>query len=125
MKRITLLINCNDRKGIIASITSYIQQQNGNIVYIDQHVDREEELFFMRLECEFSKEIFTIEDFRKDFVKEHLNILSLDDRLEGLSPDDRLRGLAPDEVFKRYTIEDRLKGLSPEEVKAYLKLGDF
>mgnify|MGYP002630868745 FL=1 len=67
MKRITLLINCNDRKGIIASITSYIQQQNGNIVYIDQHVDREEELFFMRLECEFSKEIFTIEDFRKDF----------------------------------------------------------
>lgn len=67
MKRITLLINCNDRKGIIASITSYIQQQNGNIVYIDQHVDREEELFFMRLECEFSKEIFMIEDFRKDF----------------------------------------------------------
>ncbi|WP_372794750.1 formyltetrahydrofolate deformylase [Lutibacter sp.] len=67
MKRITLLINCNDRKGIIASITSYIQQQNGNIVYIDQHVDREEELFFMRLECEFSKEIFLIEDFRKDF----------------------------------------------------------
>ena len=67
MKRITLLINCNDRKGIIASITSYIQQQNGNIVYIDQHVDREDEMFFMRLECEFSKEIFSIEGFRKDF----------------------------------------------------------
>ena len=67
MKRIILLINCNDRKGIIASITSYIQQQNGNIVYIDQHVDREDEMFFMRLECEFSKEIFSIEGFRKDF----------------------------------------------------------
>jgi len=69
MKRITLLINCNDRKGIIASITSYIQQQKGNIVYIDQHVDREDEMFFMRLECEFSKEFFSIEDFRKDFLE--------------------------------------------------------
>jgi len=67
MKRITLLINCNDRKGIIASITSFIQKQNGNIVYIDQHVDREDEMFFMRLECEFSKEIFSTEDFRNDF----------------------------------------------------------
>lgn len=67
MKRITLLINCNDRKGIIASITSYVHQQNGNIVYIDQHVDREDEMFFMRLECEFSKEVFLIENFRKDF----------------------------------------------------------
>ena len=67
MKRITLLINCNDRKGIIASVTNYVQQQNGNIVYIDQHVDREDEMFFMRLECEFSKDIFSIENFKKDF----------------------------------------------------------
>ncbi|NOR27167.1 MAG: formyltetrahydrofolate deformylase [Lutibacter sp.] len=69
MKRITLLINCNDSKGIIASITSYIQQQKGNIVYIDQHVDREDVMFFMRLECEFSKDIFLIEDFRTHFSK--------------------------------------------------------
>ncbi len=69
MKRVTLLINCSDSKGIIASITSYIQQQNGNIVYIDQHVDREDGMFFMRLECEFSKDIFSIEGFRTDFSK--------------------------------------------------------
>ena len=67
MKRITILINCNDSIGIIASVTNYIQHQHGNIVYIDQHVDRQDALFFMRLECEFSKEFFSIDDFRKDF----------------------------------------------------------
>lgn len=35
MKRITLLINCKDRQGIIASGTNFIQLQKGNIIYID------------------------------------------------------------------------------------------
>jgi formyltetrahydrofolate deformylase len=70
MKRITLLINCDDRKGIIASVTNYIQQQKGNIVYIDQHVDREDEMFFMRLECEFSKSHFSIEGFAQEFSED-------------------------------------------------------
>ena len=55
---------------------------------------------------------YTMEDFRKDFVINHLNILSSDDRLRGLSSDDRLRGLSPD---------DRLRGLSVQEIKEYLK----
>lgn len=67
MKRITLLINCNDRKGIIASVTNFIQHQKGNIVYIDQHVDRVDEMFFMRLECEFSKDTFSINQIREEF----------------------------------------------------------
>ncbi|WP_372746916.1 formyltetrahydrofolate deformylase [Lutibacter sp.] len=67
MKRITILINCNDKQGIIASVTTFIQQQSGNIVYIDQHVDREDSMFFMRLECEFSKEIFSVENFKQSF----------------------------------------------------------
>jgi hypothetical protein len=68
---------------------------------------------------------YTMEDFRKDFVMNHLNILSPDDRLRGLSPDevlkqyspdDRLRGLSPDEVLKQYSPDDRLRGLSTDEV---------
>ena len=55
MKRVTILINCEDKQGIIASVTTFIQQEGGNIVYIDQHVDREDSMFFMRLEGEFSK----------------------------------------------------------------------
>ena len=67
MKRITILINCNDSKGIIASVTNFIHQQNGNIVYIDQHVDREDDMFFMRLECEFLKASFSLRVFKSVF----------------------------------------------------------
>jgi formyltetrahydrofolate deformylase len=67
MKRITILVSCEDKQGIIASVTTFIQQQGGNIVYIDQHVDREDAMFFMRLECEFSKAIFSIDNFKALF----------------------------------------------------------
>ncbi len=69
MKRIIVLINCKDRQGIIASVTNFIQQQNGNIVYIDQHVDRENLMFFMRLECEFAKATFSVEKFEENFAE--------------------------------------------------------
>lgn len=55
MTKITLLINCNDQSGIIAAVTNFIANNNGNIVYIDQHVDREQDIFFMRLESEFEQ----------------------------------------------------------------------
>ncbi|MGB6268309.1 MAG: formyltetrahydrofolate deformylase [Olleya sp.] len=71
MKKITLLINCKDQSGIIASVTNFIANNNGNIVYIDQHVDREQDIFFMRLESEFKKDIFSMETFKVNF-KSHL-----------------------------------------------------
>ncbi len=67
MNKITLLIHCKDRSGIIASVTNFIAQQNGNIVYIDQHVDREQNIFFMRLESEFDSKLFSIETFKNLF----------------------------------------------------------
>ena len=70
MKRIIILINCNDKQGIIASVTSFIQQESGNIVYIDQHVDREDNKFFMRLECEFEEAVFSISNFENNFSNE-------------------------------------------------------
>jgi len=69
MKRVTILINCEDKQGIIASVTTFIQQEGGNIVYIDQHVDREDAMFFMRLEGEFSKAVFSVENFKDRFLK--------------------------------------------------------
>jgi formyltetrahydrofolate deformylase len=67
MHKITLLIHCKDRSGIIASVTNFIAQQSGNIVYIDQHVDREQNIFFMRLESEFETESFSFENFKDRF----------------------------------------------------------
>ncbi len=67
MNKITILINCKDLPGIIASVTNFIVAQNGNIVYIDQHVDREQDIFFMRLESEFTKSNFSTEKFKDTF----------------------------------------------------------
>ena len=55
MQKITLLIHCKDQKGIIAAVTSFISRVEGNITYLDQHVDVEQNVFFMRLESEFIK----------------------------------------------------------------------
>jgi formyltetrahydrofolate deformylase len=67
MNKITILIHCKDRPKIIASVTNFIAEQGGNIVYIDQHVDREQDIFFMRLESEFSSESFSTDSFKVDF----------------------------------------------------------
>lgn len=63
----TILIHCPDQSGIICSVTGFIHAQGGNIIYIDQHVDKESGELFMRLESEFSKEDFTIKNFKDRF----------------------------------------------------------
>jgi len=67
MHKITILIHCKDRPNIIATVTNFIAEKQGNIVYIDQHVDREQNIFFMRLESEFVHETFSAEVFRDAF----------------------------------------------------------
>ena len=54
MSILTLTIQCPDKKGIIADVTKFIYSNKGNILYIDQYVDRENKAFFMRLESEFA-----------------------------------------------------------------------
>jgi len=45
-----LLIHCPDQKGILAAVTDFINVNKGNILYLDQHVDRKANVFFMRVE---------------------------------------------------------------------------
>ncbi len=47
-----LLLHCPDQPGIISEITKFITDNHGNIVYLDQYVDREDGMFFMRIEWE-------------------------------------------------------------------------
>ncbi|MDA9057325.1 formyltetrahydrofolate deformylase, partial [Flavobacteriaceae bacterium] len=70
MKKITILIHCKDQSGIIAAVTNFIASKNGNIVYIDQHVDQEQEVFFMRLEGEFNESSYSNSDFKAQFQKD-------------------------------------------------------
>ena len=67
MSKFILNINCPDKKGIIATVTNFIHLNAGNILYIDQYVDRENKLFFMRLECEFINGDFSEQQFRTTF----------------------------------------------------------
>jgi len=50
MENAILLVSCPDRKGIVAAITNFIYQNNGNIEHADQHIDSQTNTFFMRIE---------------------------------------------------------------------------
>lgn len=47
-----LLLHCPDRVGIITDITKFITDNHGNIVYLDQYVDKIDRRLFMRVEWE-------------------------------------------------------------------------
>ena len=50
----TLLMSCPDQKGLVAAVTQFIFQHGGNILHLDQHVDAEAGVFFMRVEWDMT-----------------------------------------------------------------------
>ncbi len=63
----TILINCPDQPGIICTVTGFIHSQGGNVIYLDQHVDKQADIFFMRVESDFEASTFSIASFKKEF----------------------------------------------------------
>lgn len=55
----TLLIHCPDRPGLVHDVTGFISSHQGNIIDLQQHIDADEDAFFMRLE--WSLENFALE----------------------------------------------------------------
>lgn len=49
-----LLIDCPDRKGIVAAIADFLYAHNANILHADQHQDNEAGLFFTRVEWDLA-----------------------------------------------------------------------
>lgn len=49
-----LLIHCQDKPGIVVAITDFIHNNGGNILYLDQHVESEKGIFFMRIEWDLA-----------------------------------------------------------------------
>jgi formyltetrahydrofolate deformylase len=47
--RATLLVSCRDRTGLVAALSDFVFRHGGNILDADQHAERDEGLFFMRL----------------------------------------------------------------------------
>jgi len=62
-----LLIDCPDRKGLVAAVASALYGHGANITHADQHQDHEAGLFFMRVE--WALEGFALERFREEFSR--------------------------------------------------------
>ena len=50
-----LRMHCPDQPGIISVITEFITANRGNIVYLDQYVDRVNRVFYMRVEWDLEE----------------------------------------------------------------------
>lgn len=65
--RAILIIHCPDQSGILAAVTEFININGGNILYLDQHVDRVENVFFMRVEWDLENFMIPRERIREYF----------------------------------------------------------
>ena len=51
---VILLMHCPDRRGLVVHVTEFIDNNNGNIISLDEHVDNEAKIFFMRIEWDLN-----------------------------------------------------------------------
>lgn len=65
-----LLLHCPDQPGIITELTKFITDNKGNIVYLEQYVDRQDGMFFMRIEWELDSFLIP-----RDKIKEYIDTL--------------------------------------------------
>ena len=65
-----LRMHCPDQAGIITVITGFINENGGNIVYLDQYVDRVNGIFYMRIEWELDNFIIP-----KEKISDYFNTL--------------------------------------------------
>ena len=111
-----LLLHCPDQPGIITELTKFITDNQGNIVYLDQYVDRLDGVFFMRIEWELDSFLIP-----REKIKEYIDTLY--SRRYQLNFD---HGKIPD-VFEEVIpaghkinkILPIFKKIEPEEIKAY------
>ncbi len=66
----TLLLHCPDQFGIISELTRFITDNQGNIIYLDQYVDHQDGMFFMRIEWELDKFLIP-----REKIKEYIDTL--------------------------------------------------
>jgi len=63
-------MHCPDQPGIVTNVTKFIHENHGNVINLEQHVDREANRFFMRLEWDLSE--FNIP---KDKIEDYFDTL--------------------------------------------------
>jgi len=76
-----LLLHCPDKPGILAAVTDFITVNKGNIVYLDQYVDRVDHVFFMRLEWDLDNFLIPREKVEDYFTTLYAKKYSMDFKL--------------------------------------------
>lgn len=55
MNSAIIIITCSDQFGIVAAVTGFINDNGGNIIKLEQHVDIEKNQFYMRIEWDLDQ----------------------------------------------------------------------
>src|SRR5262249_13334396 len=63
-----LLIDCPDRKGIVAAVADFLHRHNANILHADQHQDAQRGLFQMRVEWDLAGFDLGLDDCGREFT---------------------------------------------------------
>ena len=69
---IIILVTCPDQQGIVAKITSWLYEQQVNIISLEEHVENIPGIFFMRVVTQYNKMQISNEKFElkmKEFEK--------------------------------------------------------
>ncbi|WP_128330896.1 formyltetrahydrofolate deformylase [Apibacter sp. HY039] len=72
-----ILIYCPDQPGLVAAVTDFINVNGGNIINLEQHVDKQENQFFMRIEWDLSNFVIPrdkIEDYFETLYAKKYNL---------------------------------------------------
>ncbi|MBN7814280.1 formyltetrahydrofolate deformylase [Algoriphagus pacificus] len=86
MNKAILLIQCPDQKGIVAEVSKFLYAYQGNILEIDQHVDEELQLFFMRAAWELDSFSVAKDEIASKFKAEVGEKFKMDFKLHFNSP---------------------------------------
>ena len=76
-----ILISSPDRPGLVAAVTDFININGGNIINLEQHVDKQENTFFMRIEWDLANFIIPKEKMSDYFQTLYANKYNMTFRL--------------------------------------------
>lgn len=76
-----ILISSPDRPGLVAAVTDFINVNGGNIINLEQHVDKQENAFFMRIEWDLTNFIIPKEKISDYFQTLYANKYDMTFRL--------------------------------------------
>lgn len=68
-----ILISSPDRPGLVAAVTDFININGGNIINLEQHVDKQDNTFFMRIEWDLANFIIPKEKISDYFQTLYAN----------------------------------------------------